>query len=291
MATNPYFSYAVKSEQNLYEDLVIESLKMYGNDVYYLPRTIVNEDTILGDDIPSTFSSSYKIEMYVESYDGFAGEGDLFQKFGIEIRDQATFILAKKRWKNVITDNNNDIDTLMPREGDLIYLPLSRSLFQIMRTEHEQPFYQLSNFPTFKLHCELFEYNDENIDTGIANIDVIETLGYEVKLTVSDSAGNTLVTLGETVTQTLSDGTVISGKITAWDDSDDILSLAHVSSTDGDYHLFTVGSTITHSNTSDTRTIIAIDEDLGDFHWQNNAFDSDVGFLDFSETNPFGDPS
>jgi len=93
MATNPYFSQSVRSEQSLFEDIVIESLKMYGQDIYYLPRDIVNEDRILGDDVPSRFNSSYKIEMWIENVDGFDGEGDLFSKFGVEIRDQATFVV------------------------------------------------------------------------------------------------------------------------------------------------------------------------------------------------------
>jgi hypothetical protein len=97
MARNIYFSDAVRSEQNLYENIIIESLKMYGQDVYYLPRTIVNENRVLGEDVPSQFSHSYKIEMYIENSEGFDGEGDLFTKFGVEIRDEATFVVARRR--------------------------------------------------------------------------------------------------------------------------------------------------------------------------------------------------
>ena len=111
MARSPHFSQAVKSEQNLYEDIVIESLKIYGQDVYYLPRTIVNENTILGEDVASSFSSSYKIEMYLENQDGFDGEGDLFTKFGVEIRDEATFIVARKSWKRSVSSANNSAST------------------------------------------------------------------------------------------------------------------------------------------------------------------------------------
>ena len=102
MARNLYFSDKVRSEQNLYEDIVIESLKMYGQDVYYIPRDIVNEDKIFGDDVPSRFNSAYKVEMYIENTDGFDGDGDLFTKFGVEIRDQATFVLARKRWTQTV---------------------------------------------------------------------------------------------------------------------------------------------------------------------------------------------
>ena len=174
MATNFYFSQKVRSEQNLYEDIVIESLKMYGQDVYYLPREIVNEDRVFGDDVPSKFSSSYKIEMYVENVEGFDGEGDLFTKFGVEIRDQATFVVARRRWTSTVGRVDNNINSIRPREGDLIYLPLSNSMFQIMAVEHEQPFYQISNLPVYKLRAELFEYNDEDFETEIDAIDDIE---------------------------------------------------------------------------------------------------------------------
>ena len=157
MATNHYFSQKVRSEQDLYEDIIIESLKIYGQDVYYLPRDIVNEDKILGDDVPSRFNSSYKIEMYIENVEGFDGEGDLFTKFGVEIRDQATFVVSRKRWANSVARYDNELSSVRPLEGDLIYLPLSNKLFQIMQVEHEQPFYQLSNLPTYKLRTELFE--------------------------------------------------------------------------------------------------------------------------------------
>ena len=124
MATNHYFSQRVKSEQNLYEDIIIESLKIYGQDVYYLPRDIINEDKILGEDVPSRFNSAYKVEMYIENTEGFDGEGDLFTKFGVEIRDQATFVVARKRWTQTVARYDNEIQGIRPLEGDVIYLPL-----------------------------------------------------------------------------------------------------------------------------------------------------------------------
>ena len=157
MARNPNFSQKVKSEQNLYEDIIIESMKIYGQDVYYLPRTIVNENTILGEDVASSFTSSYKIEMYLENTEGFEGEGDLFTKFGVEIRDEATFIVARKRWSQTVASSSNAITVLRPKEGDLIWLSLSNKLFEILHVEHESPFYQLSNLPTYKMRCQLFE--------------------------------------------------------------------------------------------------------------------------------------
>ncbi len=188
MARNVYFSDKVTSEQQLYENIVIESLKMYGQDVYYLPRDIVNEDRIFGDDVPSRFNSSYKVEMYIENVEGFDGDGDLFSKFGVEIRDQATFVIARKRWSDTVQRYDNDITIARPAEGDLIYLPMTKSMFQIMHVEHEQPFYQLSNLPVYKLRAELFEYNDEDLDTGINTIDDIErNYAYAYNLTFNQS--------------------------------------------------------------------------------------------------------
>lgn len=140
MARNIYIRDAVRSEQNLYEDIVIESLKIYGQDVFYLPRDTVYEDRIFGDEIPARYNSSYKIEMYIDNIEGFDGEGDLFTRFGVEIRDEATFVVARRRWKSTISMFDNNINSERPREGDLIYLPLSNSMFQITHVEHEMPF-------------------------------------------------------------------------------------------------------------------------------------------------------
>ena len=136
MARNIYFSESLRSEQNLYEDIVIESLKIYGQDVFYLPRDIVNEDTILGDDIPSRFNSSHIIEMYIENTEGFDGEGDLFTKFGVEIRDEATFVVSRRRWSAAVKQMDAEVTAVRPLEGDLIYLPMTKKLFQITMVEN-----------------------------------------------------------------------------------------------------------------------------------------------------------
>lgn len=191
MATNPWISRGARNEQGLYEDLVIESLKFYGEDVYYLPREIVNKDKVFLDDVPSRFSDAYKIEMYIENQEGFDGEGDLFSKFGVELRDQATFVVARRRWKNLIGDKL-DAYNFRPREGDVLYIPFSGSLFEIFKVETETPFYQLNQLPTFRLQCELFEYNDEDFDTGIVDINAIEEEGaYQYKLTMQSPADAT----------------------------------------------------------------------------------------------------
>jgi len=297
MATNLYFSQKVTSEQNLYEDIVIESLKMYGQDVYYLPRDLVREDEIFGDDVSSRFNSSYKVEMYVENTDGFDGDGDLFTKFGVEIRDQATFVVARRRWTTTVNRYDNEITGNRPREGDLIFLPLSKSMFQIMHVEHEQPFYQLSNLPTYKLRCELFEYNSEDFDTGVDVIDDIEKdYGYEYLLTL-DSASNGWVR-NDIVTQTLSSGVVMSGEVASFSDSDNILHLVNVGADDGKYHEFITGrqviSTATNPDGNVSKSFVTAtgeDNQIAE-NEQNDDFETvGDGFLDFTETNPFGDPN
>ena len=171
--------------------------------------------------------------MFIENVEGFEGEGDLFTKFGVEIRDEATFVVARKRWNTTVGKNDNQITGERPREGDLLYLPMSNKLFEVMHVEHEQPFYQLSNLPVFKLRATLYEYNDEDLDTGVAEIDDIE----------DDNAYTTILTLnttglytgnlggGQLVKQTLTDGAIMKGEVAVWDEVNDQIHLIPVSYT------------------------------------------------------------
>ena len=174
MPTNVYFDTGTKSEQRLYEDLIIEQLKIYGQDVFYLPRKIANKDTIFGEDPASSFDDSYIIEMYVDNVDGYMGEQEIIKKFGLELRDDIVFTLSKTRWESLVK-NNSDLTAERPQEGDLVYFPTTNAFFEIQFVEHEQPFYQQSNLPTYKLSCTRFEYSSERLDTGIAAIDSVET--------------------------------------------------------------------------------------------------------------------
>lgn len=202
MPTNKYFTQGVPSEQRLYEDIVIESIQFYGQDIYYLPRNIIQLDNILNEDIESTFDKSYVIEMYPENTDSFEGEGDLFAKFGVEIRDQATFVVSKRRWNKLTNEATNGIDQVRPNEGDLIYLPMSKSFFEIKFVEHESPFYQLKNLPLYRLQCELFEYRGENFETSIEEIDDViakfETIPDPQKRnTVFENEGDAIIDFDE----------------------------------------------------------------------------------------------
>jgi len=301
MATNLYFSQKVRSEQNLYEDIVLLSIKMFGQDVYYLPRDIVNENKVFGEDIPSRFNSSYKVEMYIDNIEGFEGEGDLFTRFGVEIRDEATFVVAKRRWNTTVGRVDNDINSERPREGDLIYLPLSNSMFEITHVEHEMPFYQLSNLPVFRCRAHLFEYNDEDFDTGVDAIqDIEERYSYQYVLTLGSTSYYTVP--GNIASQTLTSGVTISGEVMKYSDSDDLLYVGHVGADDGLYHSFVTSDSASLNIIISGRTnlsiadssfsITAVAEDNKISQNEQNTFFSDYvdDFLDFSESNPFGDP-
>jgi len=178
MPTNFYFqsgnTSGTTAEQRLIEDLIIESLKIYGHDVFYLPRTLVDEDTIFDEDTLSQFTQAYPLEMYLENVDGYEGEGDLFTRFGIEVRDQATFVLARRRWDELVaTSGGIFTQDTRPSEGDLLYFEKTQSLFEIKQVQFQDPFYQAGKLYVFKLVCDLFEYSSEVIDTGITSLDNI----------------------------------------------------------------------------------------------------------------------
>ena len=180
MTTNHFFqsgnSIGATSEQRLVEDLVIESLKVYGHDIYYMPRTLVNQDKIFDEDELSRFTQAYPLEMYLDNVNGYEGQGDIFTRFGLEVRDQATFVMAKRRWEDlVLTSGGTFTQTARPSEGDLLYFPKTKSIFEIKYVDFQNPFYQLNQIYVFRLTCELFEYSSEDLDTGITEIDNIET--------------------------------------------------------------------------------------------------------------------
>jgi hypothetical protein len=177
MATNAYFQSGVpggrSSEQLLMEDIIIECLRIYGLDTYYLPRHKVNEDAILGEDTLNDFNHAYPLEMYMQNVTGFEGDGDLMSKFGVEIRDTATFIVARRRWDEVVARSGNAVLTTRPAEGDIVYFPLTKAYFEIKFVESTDPFFQVGKLYVYKLQCELMQYSSERFNTGISDIDSI----------------------------------------------------------------------------------------------------------------------
>jgi len=177
MATNFYFQSGIpggrSSEHVLMEDIIIECLKIYGFVTYYIPRQAVNEDMILGEDTLNKYASAYPLEMYMQNVTGFEGDGDLMTKFGVEIRDTATFVVARRRWDEVIASSGDAVLTTRPAEGDVVYFPLTKAFFEIKRVESTDPFFQVGKLYVYKLQCELMQYSSEMFDTGVSDIDDI----------------------------------------------------------------------------------------------------------------------
>jgi hypothetical protein len=190
---NPFFQQGSKTEQNLIQDLINEQLKIYGVEVYYLPRKYVTSKTVIKELIESKFENAYPIEAYVDTYDGYNGLGTLMSKFGIQDLDDLVITISRERFETYITPLIKNIPNIQlstrPKEGDLIYFPLGDRLFEIKYVEHEKPFYQLQKNYVYQLTCELFRYEDELLNTGIDNIDdnVVES-GYIQSLTLVGSA-------------------------------------------------------------------------------------------------------
>lgn len=169
MAVNYYFNnFENSSEQSLIEDLIIESIRIYGHDVFYIKRTLDSLDDLLNEDDTSTFKEAYMAEMYIKNVEGFEGEGDFLSRFGLQIRDSITFTIAIRVFNTEIGFQTSDA---RPMEGDLIYFPLNNKIFEIQHVEHEAIFYQMGQLQTYDLRCELFEYSGERFNTGIANVD------------------------------------------------------------------------------------------------------------------------
>lgn len=285
---NIYISQTVQSEQDLYENIIIESMQIYGQEVQYIPRTLVNEDRIFGEDVVSRFDRAYQIEMYLENLDGFDGDQELFTKFGVEIRDRATLHVSRRRWNREVGQH---VDYDRPQEGDLIYLTLSNQIFEIMRVIDDRPFYQMSDLPTYRMEVELFEFSDEDFDTSVEIVDDVEVLGAATILNLSPGAGVDFQ-IGETIRQVYSSGKIVEAEIVDWNADSDKLSVSHISTPDGLFREFTTG-TILGLSSNITRTVASVGDNLlQQDNAQNDDFESFADdILDFSEGNPFGEPS
>jgi Virus neck protein len=189
MALNPFFLHGTSSEQRLVQDLINEQLRMYGVEVVYIPRKFVNKKTIIEEVTSSRFDDNFAIEAYLNNYDGYSGQGDILTKFGVSLKDELLITISKERFEDFIapflgaldngTEESDIILSSRPREGDLIYFPLGERLFEVKFVEHESPFYQLGKNYVYELKCELFEYEDEIIDTSIDEIDTqVKEEGY-----------------------------------------------------------------------------------------------------------------
>lgn len=307
MPTNVYFNHAVKNEQSLYEDLVIESVKRYGIDVYYIPRTITNLDNLLNEDIASEFGDAYLLEMYLEDVSGYGGEQTIMSKFGLEIRDQSNWIVSKRRWEEFVGIQNNTIIAGRPNEGDLLYIPLTGSFHEIKFVEHEQPFYQLGNIFVYRLSCETFEYSNEKFDTGVEEIDSIEdTYAFSQRILISD--GNGIQFAAEEDVRQLTGYDVNGDPIYVYGNIGTVDYISPISAYMTINQIHSTSDAVRYfipSGNSDERRLegmtsgaiwgIASVEDSkvlpNDPDADNMAFETEGdAILDFSETNPFGEP-
>ncbi len=323
MAVNKHFhtsgAAAVTTEKNLYADLVAEAIQIYGHDVHYLDRTLVAEDTVLGEDSISKFQYSAPIEMYMEDADGgFAGERELMTQFGLQNLSEATFVVSKDRFqgktKQVRIESGTDTtggsilvesgtldsdyklegstfyivsetdatDSDRPLEGDAIYHPILKKLFEINFVDHDDPFHQLDTNPVYKMRCRLFEYSSEALDTGISAIDAIEdalstqALIYQFTLEQSSAVNEDIrLEWGHSAD---------AGLVLEETDGDNIV---------GENDESSVGESVLLENGSyllNEEYIVGDMESTGDQTAQNELFDAlDDTILDFSESNPFGD--
>ena len=272
MPTNVYFDTGTKPEQHLYEDLMIEQLKIYGQDVFYIPRTLVKEDELFGEDTLSKFGDAYLIEMYFENVEGYEGEKEIMSKFGLQMNEDVTFVVARRRFEQLVSHDSNLIIKTRPNEGDLIYFSKVSKLFEITFVDHDDPFYQVHNLPAFKLKCKTFEYSGEDLDTGITEIDAIEDansldlLQYQITMEQSGTFNEGLE---------LEDGT---GNIEQEDSTDNVIG---ENETGGEKIVLETGDYIIQE---------AIVVDTIDENAMNDFFErEDDNIIDFSESNPFGD--
>ena len=271
-------------EQKFMENLVVESIEIYGQDIYYVPRNLVNRDTVFGEDSDSQFDSARAIRAYVNNVEGWEGQGELLSKFGVRVEDKTTFIFSREKFKEKV----DDLEVLnvegRPNEGDLIWFPTTKHLFQIQFVEAEKPFYQLGKGYVWECQCELFEYSDEDLDTGVAEIDAIET-AFANAITVNFAVGGSAdFTVGEIVAGGNSN---VTAEVKAWDSSNRQLQVFNRSG------IFTIPETVTGQTSGAAWTTASYNtlnnvntEDSID---QNYAFElADDDILDFSEANPFG---
>jgi|TARA_Y100000310_G_scaffold343209_1_gene449809 hypothetical protein len=287
MAVSQYFNHGLENanEQTLIENLVEETIKIYGHDVYYLPRTLVKEDSLYGEDYLSDFSQAYVIEMYIKNADGFEGEGRFLGRFGLEIRDQLTFTVSQRKFS--LFSGLNNLSYERPAEGDLVFFPLSKQIFEIRYVDAFSVFYQIGNLPVYDLTCELFEYSDETLDTGISDIDTIEdTLSYALELTLGSGSGN--YTVGETVYQGNTAATAsTTALVLTWNSTDNVLKISDIKGT------FSTSANVVGGSSTTTRSLSSAPDTQT---FVNDASANNVGIesaadsvIDFSESNPFSE--
>ena len=294
MAKNPYFKFGTNSEQNIVENLIIECLQIYGQEMFYIPRTLVSKDEILGEDRLSEFKNAYPIEMYFENVDGFGGNGAFMSKFGLMIEQSATLVVARKRWQQAVAQYGQTILPNRPAEGDLLYFPLTGGLFEIKFVQHQNPFYQIGKLYTYKLDIELFQYASERIDTGYGVIDDFESLKtFDIDPSVTKfgmidsiqvtNMGENYTTATVTITSTTGKNATATAVI-----SNGSISAINVTNPGTGYKDATVVIAGDGTDASATATLIN-NIDKVDSYGDNNSFKREAESFVFNDRNPFGE--
>jgi len=283
MALNTYFSQGTTGEQDLTQSLVNEQIKMFGKNVYYIPRTLVKNDTVFGEDTMSKFDDAFEIEAFIEDNSGFRGDGDMFTKFGVQIADQVTFVISRTRFTEAVDDNTTLIVEGRPNEGDLVYFPLANKIFEIQFVEYEVPFFTLGKIYTWGLRCELFQYSDEDIDTGIAEVDAIE-VNYANAISVNVAEGGS----GDFVAEEIVTGgnSNVTATVKSWNSATRQLVVYNRSG------IFSIPETLTGNTSSAAWTSATYNtlNNTNDDSQSNWAIETQSdAIIDFSEGNPFGE--
>jgi len=283
MATNTYFTQGTTGEQDLHESLVTEQIKMFGKNVYYIPRTLVKNDSVFGEDTMSKFEGAFEIEAYIEDNTGFRGDGDMFSKFGVQISDQATFVVSRTRFTAAVDDNAELIVEGRPNEGDLVYFPMANKIFEIQFVEYEVPFFTLGKQYTWGLRCELFQYSDEDFETGITAVDAIE-VNYANAISVNVAEGGS----GDYVAEEIVTGgnSNVTATVKSWNSATRQLVVYNRSG------IFSIPETIT----GDTSSAAWTSATYNTINNQNDGIDANFaietqadGIIDFTQGNPFGE--
>ena len=285
MAVNPYFNfYTSTEEQSLTNDLVVESIQIYGHNVRYLPRQYTHVDDIFNEVKNSSFTDGFEIEMYINGIQGFEGDGDLLSKFGVEVRDTQNFVVAVTRFEEEAQAKNMHIE---PKEGDLIYFPLTDYLMEIKFVENEEVYYQLGKSYVYRLSCEAFEYGQETVNTGIDEIDDNATaLRYTIELTLGSGAGN--YEINEDVYQgtDLANATA-QAKVADWNPTNMVLTVYDVA---GNFssNKNVVGDTSAAAYLLGVKQEMIFPDLAGDTDNLSLKTEAD-SIIDFSEDNPFSE--
>ena len=286
MPTSPYFPTYYQGhpgEQNLAQDLADEQIKLFGTDIYYLPRTILKDNT-LDDIIYSKYQSQFQVEMLLQNVEGFGSPSEFISKFGIRITDEVKFIVSSRRWDQVEAQYNPTLTVPgRPNDGDLLYFPLTTDIYEIKFVERETPFYQFGKIQFLILTAEIYEVGNDDISTGIADIDKIETLFSSAIALTFGVGGTGDFDIGETVTGST---TGVEAEVKSWDPTTRILQVINRTGT------FATGEAVT-GDVSGAVWVVGTFDTLNntnsEYDQNREIEDSADNIVDWTENNPFGE--